>query len=229
MNGLLSKPKITALICTLNEEENLAGVLERIPDYVHEILLVDGHSTDNTYRIARQLYPAVHCLIQTGKGKGDALKHGFAHAQGDIIVTLDADGATDPQELYKFIEPLLQGYDYVKGSRFRGHFPRHKPFHRIMGNWIITLTFNLCYLKTYTDLCSGYNAVWKEVAERVKLWSEDGYENEPLINCRLAKSGIKIAEVGHADRGRLKGEVKETSWRQGLKAIKSIIRERFRG
>jgi len=104
-------PKITALICALNEEENLLHVLPKIPGWVDEILLVDGHSTDRTVEVARQLNPDVKVLYQPGKGKGDALKCGIKHATGDIIVTLDADGSTDPEEMPKFIEPLLDGYD----------------------------------------------------------------------------------------------------------------------
>ncbi len=87
---------ITALVCTLNEAENLCHVLPNIPAWVDEVLLVDGHSTDNTVEVAKKLCPDIHILYQPGKGKGDALKHGIKHAKGDIIVTLDADGATDP-------------------------------------------------------------------------------------------------------------------------------------
>ena len=128
-----------------------------------------------------------------------------------------------------FLEPLLGGFDYAKGSRFRHNFPRNKPWYRILGNWIITLTFNVLFGKAYTDLCSGYNAFWKNKVVPLELWSADGFENEPLINCRIAKAKLKVVEVGHRDGGRIGGEVKEQAWRQGTKAIKSIIRERFSG
>ena len=102
-------PGITVIICALNEASNLPSVFPRIPEWVDEVLLIDGHSTDRTVEVARELFPEVTVLYQPGTGKGNALKHGFKHARGDIIVTLDADGATDPEEIPKFIEPLLKG------------------------------------------------------------------------------------------------------------------------
>jgi glycosyltransferase involved in cell wall biosynthesis len=223
-----SEVRITALICALNEEANLSQVLPKIPDCVNEVLLVDGHSSDNTVEVARNLRPDIRILYQPGKGKGDALKHGIKHASGDIIVMLDADGATDPEEMRKFIEPLLDGYEFAKGSRFLGRFPNGKRWYRVLGNWFITVTFNILFFKKYTDLCSGYNAFWRKAIEGVNLWSPDGFENEPLINTRITKKKVKVIEVGHSDKGRLNGEIKELTWRQGFKAIKTLIRERFR-
>jgi glycosyltransferase involved in cell wall biosynthesis len=223
------KPRITALICALNEADNLQYVLPKIPDWVDEVLLVDGHSTDDTVEVAKNLRPDINVVYQLGKGKGDALKCGIENSTGDIIVTLDADGATDPEEIDKFVEPLLNGFDFVKGSRFRGTFPRNRPWYRILGNWIITLMFDILFIRVYTDLCSGYNSFWKKAVGHKNPWSSDGFENEPLINCWVAKNRLKVKEIGHADTGRMSGEIKELAWRQGFKAIKTIIRERFRG
>ncbi|MFC2067141.1 glycosyltransferase family 2 protein [Chloroflexota bacterium] len=229
MNNPENYPRITVLICTLNEAENLPYVLPKIPQWVYEILLVDGHSTDRTVEVAEEICPEIKVLYQSGKGKGDALRCGIEHASGDIIVTLDADGSTNPEELPKFIDPLLNGYDFAKGSRFALGLPQDKPWHRILGNRAITLTFNILFCKKYTDLCSGYYAFWRTRVAGIELLSSDGYENEPLINTRVSKIGLKVIEVPHIDRGRFEGDSKELSWRQGFKAIKSIIRERFRG
>jgi len=229
-NSSTGRPRITALICTLNEEENLPYVLPEIPEWVDEILLVDAHSTDRTVDVARELCPDIRILYQPGKGKGDALKHGIENASGDIIVTLDADGATDPGEMDKFVEPLLNGYDFAKGSRFVHDFPANKPKHRILGNLIITITSGILFFRRYTDLCSGYNGFWRsKVDKALNPWPSDGFENEPFINTRVTKRGLKVIEVGYEEKGRLSGDIKERSWRQGSKAIKSIIRERFRG
>jgi glycosyltransferase involved in cell wall biosynthesis len=213
----------------MNEEQNLPHVLSRIPRWVQEVLVVDGHSTDNTVATCQKIRPDVRVIYQPGKGKGDALQWGIRHARGSIIVTLDADGATDPGDIDRFIEPLLQGYDFAKGSRFLHRFTHHKPFHRIIGNWIITLTFNLLFWRWYTDMCSGYNAFWKKAIERISIWPSDGFENEPFINTRARKRGLDVIEVAHTDFGRLNGDVKEQSWRQGFKAMKTILRERFHG
>jgi O-antigen/teichoic acid export membrane protein len=219
---------ITALICTLNEEENLPHVLPRIPAWVDELVLVDGRSTDGTVAVAGGLRPDAKIVHQRGWGKGDALKCGMEQATGDIIVTLDADGTTDPHDLPRFIEPLLRGCDFVKGSRFALSRPAGKPRHRVFGNWIIVATYNVLFGARYTDLCSGYNAFWRQAMARVDLsgWS---CQEEPLLNARVKKAGLRVLEVGHHDKGRLAGETKQPSWRQGFGAFRTVIRERFRG
>jgi glycosyltransferase involved in cell wall biosynthesis len=219
---------ITALICTLNEEETLPHVLPQIPDWVDEVLLVDGYSTDDTVTVANKLRPGVRIVHQPGRGKGDALKCGIEQAHGDIIVTLDADGTTDPADMPRFVEHLLRGYDFVKGSRFALSRPVGKPRHRIFGNWVIVTAYNILYRTSYTDLCSGYNAFWKQAIAHVDLsgWTD---QEEPLLNARVRKAGLKVIEVGHHDKGRTGGETKQPSWRQGSGAIRTVIRERFRG
>ncbi|HEY40754.1 MAG TPA: glycosyltransferase family 2 protein [Dehalococcoidia bacterium] len=223
------RPTITALICALNEEASIPHILPMIPEWVDEVLLVDGHSTDKTVEMAKEFRPDIKVVYQPGKGKGDALKCGIENSTGDIIVTLDADGSTAPEEMEEFVKPLLNGYEFAKGSRFRGTLPHNKPWYRILGNWIITLTFDVLFLRRYTDLCSGYNAFHKAAIEQARPWPLDGFENEPFINCRMVKRGVKVIEIAHTDRGRIQGDVKELSWRQGFKAIKTMIRERFRG
>ena len=111
----MDNPKITALICTLNEEDNLQYVLPKIPACIDEVLLVDGHSSDRTVDVARELRPDIRIMYQPDTGKDNALKYGFEQASGDIIVTIDADGTTDPEEIPAFIVPLMDGYDFVKG------------------------------------------------------------------------------------------------------------------
>jgi glycosyltransferase involved in cell wall biosynthesis len=220
-------PPVSVIICTLNEAQNLPHVLPKIPDWVDEIMLVDGHSTDDTIAVAKTLVPGIKIVTQPGRGKGDALKFGIAQAQGDIIVTLDADGETPPEEINKFIEPLLNGYDFAKGSRLAIRFKTLKHLHRTIGNWIITLTMDLLFFRRYTDVCSGYNAYKKNAIEKIQSWPKDGFENEPFINCCAIKRGLKVIEIEYQDNGRISGDIKEVSWRQGPKAIKTILRERF--
>ena len=219
-------PPITAVVCTLNEAPNLIHVLPRIPSYVDEVLLVDGHSTDGTVEIAKSLKPDIRVLYQEGKGKGVAMRYGIEQATGDIIVTLDADGETDPQEMDKFIEPLLQGYDFAKGSRFATGW-KHKPLHRLMGNFVIANTCNALYGTRFSDLCSGYNAFWRHVLERAYLWSDDGWNYEPLIMARVLRASLKVVEVPHTFTGRAGDESKLSSWGQGTTTMWVLFRERF--
>ena len=99
MNKPANCPPVSVIICTLNEEPNLPLVLPKIPDWVDEIILVDGHSTDATIKVAKKIRPDIKILCQPGNGKGDALKCGIAAATGEIIVTLDADGETPPEDI----------------------------------------------------------------------------------------------------------------------------------
>ena len=221
------KAKITVLICAFNEEKNLPYVLPKIPQWVDEILLVDGHSSDNTVEVAKRLRPDIRILYQPEKGKGDALKYGIKHSSGDIVVTLDADGTTDPEEMHKFIEPLLNGYDFAKGSRFLNTRPKRMPWYRHFGNWLLVTEANLIFGTNYTDLCSGYNAFWGKSWERINFPDEFGYE--PLITLRAKRAGLKIIEVACSDRGRISGGSKLPNWRQGWGAFKAILKERFYG
>src|SRR5437764_8726963 len=111
-------PLISVVIPARNEAQNLAHVLPYIPSIVSEVILVDGHSTDDTIAVAQQLLPSIRIVEQVGKGKGNALRAGFAACTGDIIVMLDADGSADPKEIPCFVTALVAGRDFAKGSRF---------------------------------------------------------------------------------------------------------------
>lgn len=221
------RPRISVIICALNEAENIPHVLPRIPALVDEVLLVDGHSTDGTVEAARACRPDVRVVRQPGVGKGEAWRHGIGMASGDIIVTLDADGETDPLDLPRFIEPLLTGHDLAKGSRFALGWGG-KPLHRVFGNWLIVRTFNLLFGTRHTDLCSGYNAFWRDVVEDVDLLQDEGWHYEPLVNARVTRSGFRVIEVAQSESRRINGRSKLPNWRQGFMAMKSIVRERFR-
>ena len=123
----MSAPTISVIVPAMNEAANLPHVLPRIPTDVLEVILVDGDSTDDTVAVARSVLPTVRIVKQNGRGKGAALRTGFAAARGDIIVMLDADGSTAPEEIPAFVRALTDGADFAKGSRFlagrrdRGH------------------------------------------------------------------------------------------------------------
>src|SRR6185436_15745954 len=145
----------------LNEARNLEYVLPRIPDWVDEVLLIDGNSTDDTVEVARSLCPKIRIVQQQGRGKGAALRTGFAAATGEIIVMLDADGSTDPAEIPVFVGALLSGADFAKGSRFlQGGGSTDMTTLRRFGNWGFSVLANVLFRTRFSDITYGYNAVW---------------------------------------------------------------------
>jgi len=221
------RPRVTVLICTLNEEENLPHVLPRIPDWVDEVLLVDGHSTDRTVEVAKRLRPDIRVVYQPGRGKGDALRCGIQQATGDIVVTMDADGETDPAELHLFVEAIQQGYDFAKGSRLARNRPRRMPRYRWFGNKVLAWTFNILYGTRFSDICSGYNAFRKGALLGLPL-SYDNCEMEQQMLARAVKAGLRIVEVPHHSEGRIDGASKVSGIKQGFIDWLVVIKERFR-
>ncbi len=112
------KTKVSVVVPAMNEERNLGHVLSQLPDGLHEVILVDGNSHDDTIKAARRAYPSIRVFSQSGRGKGDALRTGFAAVTGNLVVMLDADGSADPAEIPRFVEALEAGADFAKGSRF---------------------------------------------------------------------------------------------------------------
>ena len=102
----------------MNEGKNIGQVLERLPEGLHEVILVDGNSERRHVEAARRAYPSIRVTTQSGRGKGDAFRTGFAAVTGNLVVMLDADGSADPAEIPRFVAALEAGADFAKGSRF---------------------------------------------------------------------------------------------------------------
>lgn len=221
-------PKVSVVVPALNEAENLPYVLPRIPKWVDEVILVDGHSVDNTIAVARQLWPNIRIVMQEGRGKGAALRTGFAAATGDIIVMLDADGSTDPAEIPAFVGSLLAGADFVKGSRFlQGGGTTDMPIHRRLGNWGFVIGTRLLFGGSFSDLCYGYNAFWRNVLPELEL-SADGFEVETMMNVRALYAGLKVAEVPSFEAPRVFGVGRLRTIPDGWRVLKTLVGEWFR-
>jgi len=221
------RARVSVVIPAYNEVENLPHVLPKIPDWVHEVILVDDHSTDGTADVARQLLPAVRVVpTARGRGKGAALQTGFAAATGEIIVTFDADGSSDPLEIPVFVAPLLDGADYSKGSRFvRGGGTSDMTWDRKAGNATFVLMTRLLYGARWTDLCYGYNAFWAWVAPVLGL-DGDGFEIETMMNIRAIRNGLRIVEVPSFEADRIHGVSRLQTFPDGWRVLKTIWRER---
>jgi glycosyltransferase involved in cell wall biosynthesis len=210
-----------------NEARNLPFVLAHLPKDIFEVILVDGHSTDDTVAVAQRLHPGVRVIQETRKGKGNALACGFAAARGDIIVMLDADGSADAAEIPRFVAALLSGADFAKGSRFIGDGGSSDITRfRRLGNWFFTTLVNMLYGTRYSDLCYGYNAFWVHCLPKVNI-DCDGFEVETLINIRVAKANLRVREVPSYEGVRLHGVSNLNAFRAGRRVLKTIMRERL--
>jgi glycosyltransferase involved in cell wall biosynthesis len=218
-------PRVSVVIPTLNEALNLPYVLPRIPWWVHEIIVVDGRSTDDTIAVARQLQPEVRIIEEPHPGKGRALQSGFAAATGEIIVMLDADGSTDPGEIAAFVRPLVAGAEFAKGSRFLpGGGTADMSTHRRLGNAAFVGIVRLLFGGAFTDLCYGYNAFWAWTVPFLGL-DGDGFEIETMMNVRALKIGLSIAEVPSFEAERLHGKSNLNTVRDGLRVLHTIVKE----
>jgi glycosyltransferase involved in cell wall biosynthesis len=218
-------PSVSVVIPTLNEAANLGAVLQRMPTWVSQVILVDGHSTDGTVQLARRLMPDIEVLYQTGRGKGDALAAGFAAARGDVVAAIDADGSMNPDELLAYVGLLVAGADLVKGSRFiQGGGTTDMSLIRRVGNWVLLHLVRLLFGSRYSDLCYGYFAFWRDVLPELHP-DVDGFEIETLINVRALEHGLKVAEVPSFEANRLSGASHLHAVRDGLRILRTIGRE----
>ena len=218
-------PRISVVIPAVNEARNLAHLLPDIGSDIFEVILVDGGSTDGTIEVFRELLPDGRVLRQSRKGKGEALATGFAACRGDVIVTLDADCSADPGEIPRFVEALLDGADYAKGTRFAlGGGSDDITRFRQLGNWCLVQMVNLLYGTRFSDLCYGMNAFWTRCLPVVTP-DCDGFEVEAFINCRAARAGLRIHEVGSHEAIRRHGISKLHTIRDGFRVLHTILHE----
>ena len=233
------------IVPTRNEARNLEVVLPAVAAVrpaVHEVLVVDGNSVDGTVETAVRVLPDVRIVMQTRKGKGNAMACGFAAATGDVLVMFDADGSADPQEIPRFVQALVDGADFAKGSRFvRGGGSDDITALRRTGNYGLNGVANRLFGTRYTDLCYGYNAFWADVLPMLELpgvdeppnqdgtmlWG-DGFEIETVLNCRVAVAGLSISEVPSMERERMFGQTNLRTFADGTRVLRTLAAERRR-
>ena len=227
VDGRSAVPSVSVVVPARNEARNLPHVFASIPPWIDEVVLVDGHSADDTAAVARRLLPDVRVVTQQGRGKGDALRVGFEAAKGDIIVMIDADGSTDGAEIPRFVGALLAGADFVKGSRFAsGGGSDDITLTRRIGNWVLSGMVNRLFGTRYTDLCYGYNAFWARHLPVLSL-DCDGFEVETVMNIRAARAGLRVHEVPSHEYSRMHGLSNLHIVKDGWRIAKVIVRERL--
>ncbi|HEV7963957.1 MAG TPA: glycosyltransferase [Actinoplanes sp.] len=232
---------MSVVIPALNEEHNIPLVLEGLPP-VDEVIVVDGGSDDDTIAVVREIRPDAVIIRQTRTGKGNALVCGFAASRGDIVVTVNADGSTDPGELPRFVDALLSGAEVAHGSRFRdgGGQLDGRRLDRL-GNRMFSQVVNLFFGTRFTDLGYGYNAYWRallpsldlpdpevrSLRRRERLWG-DGPEIEPMINIRMAAHGLRVVEVASVGYPPIHGTRDRNSLSRAQRAVHAAMAEYVR-
>ena len=222
---------ISVIIPAYNEEGTIGEVLHKTISVLesiknpYEIIVVDDGSTDRTRWIASK-YKVTVLSNGRNRGKGYALRKGFKHAKGQIIITLDSDGSHDPKEIPKLVKPLFNGVDITVGSRFLGNGKNSTTKLNRVGNRIINVIIMTLTRKYVTDSQTGFRAFRREVLKKLDLTSE-GYEIETELTVRGLKNGFKYQEIPINCRKRKYHQSKLRLLLDGIKILKAILKSKF--
>ncbi|MEM3769709.1 MAG: glycosyltransferase family 2 protein [Candidatus Bathyarchaeia archaeon] len=218
---------ISVVIPAYNEEKTIGSVIEetlQVMDSLglpYEIIVVDDGSTDGTKEIASK-YKARVLSNGRNQGKGYALRKGFQHARGEIVVTIDADGSHKPKEIPDLLYPLFNGADIVAGSRFLGKGEDYTSKLHMLGNHLINMTIMLLTRKLITDSQTGLRAFKRKLLEKVNLESY-GYEIETEITVKGLKNGFKFQEIPISCQKREHSVSRLRILSDGFKILKTIL------
>jgi len=215
--------KVSIIIPALNESESIRKVLEEIPKGIaDEIIVSDGHSTDGTQSIAREM--GCRVIEQKGKGFGAGVDSGIKEAKGDVVVVVNADGSQNPRDIPRLLEKIKEGYDLVLASRYLpGSGSDDDTILHYFGNKIFTLLCNKCYGVGVSDSLYFFLSAKKKVFDTLKLRSHNsGYCIELLIKAHRA--GFRITEIPSFERKRMGGKAKVNAFRNGFQILLTLLK-----
>ena len=232
---------VSVIVPAKNEAETIVSLLDAIPDWVDEIIVVDGQSGDETFNLSAS-HPRVSVTVQQrSKGKGAALSAGFARATCDLVAIIDADGSMNPQELGSYIA-VFPGCDIAKGSRYiQGGGSSDLTFIRSIGNRALTRIANILFKQHWTDMAYGYAVFERKLLSSLALTNYDGlgsigtrkaygqgFEIETLMFTRAARRGLEIKEIPSYETSRIAGASNLRAVRDGFRVLFSLLIERAR-
>jgi glycosyltransferase involved in cell wall biosynthesis len=223
--------KLSVIIPCYNEKNTIQQIVSAVknaPVKDIEIIIVDDCSTDGTRSVLREsIASQVEKIVyhDVNQGKGAALRSGFQHATGDIVVVQDADMEYDPEDYPILMEPIVRNRaDVVFGSRFMGAGPHRVVFFwHMLGNKFLTLLSNMFTDLNLTDMETGYKMFRREIIQSIQI-EEDRFGFEPEITAKVAKLRCRIYEVGISYYGRTYSEGKKIGWRDGFRALYAIVK-----
>ncbi len=219
--------KTTLAILTLNEVESVPLVLPKIrKEWVDEIIVVDGGSTDGTIEWCRE--HGFRVLVQKKSGYGQGMRECMEIASGDVIMEFMSDGNCDPAAIPALVAKANEGYDLVIASRYcaGGGSRDDTPVTRL-GNWIFTTLINILFGGSYTDAMNGFRAYRKDSFFTLSI-DEDGLTFPTQTSAQFAKAGLRIAEIPTHEPRRIGGVRKAKNFRTGLALLRMIVKEMFR-
>jgi glycosyltransferase involved in cell wall biosynthesis len=227
--------KLSIVIPVYNERNTVVEIVRRVRqvelpgDLDREVVIVDDGSTDGTREVLDQLRDSTVRIIKnpTNRGKGHALRTGFAAATGDLVIVQDADLEYDPEDIPRLINPVLRGKArVVYGSRFTGE-RRNMLFLHWVGNRFLSLLTNILYNSTLSDMETCYKLFDRELLMTLDLES-DAFEIEAEVTAKLLKRRVRIYEVPISYAGREFDEGKKITWRDGFTALWTLLKYRVR-
>ena len=226
--------KLSIIIPVYNERQTIRDIVQTVqgvelPGIERELIVIDDGSHDGTRELL-ETFKSGHCSVyfhERNRGKGAAVRTGFARASGDIVLIQDADLEYDPAQYPLLISPIVNGdADVVYGSRFISAFPRRALyFSHYVANTLLTLFSNLLTGLNLSDMETGYKVFSRKAVQAIKpCLKSERFGIEPELTAQVAKHNLRIYEVGISYRGRTYAEGKKITWKDGLAALWHIIR-----
>jgi glycosyltransferase involved in cell wall biosynthesis len=223
---------LSVIVPVFNERNTVAEILRRIRavelPLQLEVIVVDDGSTDGTDKVLSALEDSTVRVVThgTNRGKGAAVRTGVETARGELVLIQDADLEYDPDDWPRLVDPVLKGKaQVVYGSRFAGEGRAMRPT-QWLGNRVLTVTANLLYRSTLSDMETCYKLFDRSVLEGITIES-DGFDFEPEITAKVLRRGYRIYEVPVSFTGRDDSEGKKFEWRDGVRALTTLVRYRF--